>query len=83
MSRQLRISPALFAHTLPIMVSSLIPGDPMKRLLGSRPSLRLESALATPVVLWGGWTLIVNRGLNMFTLISECTVSMRANGRVN
>jgi Cu+-exporting ATPase len=59
------------------MVSSFMPGDPLKRLLGSGPSLWLECGLATPVVLWGGWPFfqrgwmsIVNRHLNMFTLIA-------------
>jgi Cu+-exporting ATPase len=51
----------------------------VQRLLpGSLP--RLELLLATPVVLWGGlpffqrgWTSLVNRSLNMFTLIAMGT----------
>src|SRR5229473_1923092 len=77
MTSRFRISVGLTLPILLLMVSSLIPGDPLKRLLGSRASLWLEFALATPVVLWGGWPFfqrswmsVVNRSLNMFTLIS-------------
>jgi Cu+-exporting ATPase len=64
MTRRFWISLAFTAPTLLFMFSSLIPGW-------------LEFALATPVVLWGGWpffvrgwTSVLNRSLNMFTLIS-------------
>ncbi len=77
MTRRFRISLALTLPTLLLMVSSLIPSDPLRRLLGSGPLLWLEFALATPVVLWGGWPFfqrgwssVVNRHLNMFTLIA-------------
>jgi Cu+-exporting ATPase len=77
MTRRFWISVALTLPILLLMVSSLIPGDPLKRLLGPGASLWLEFALATPVVLWGGWPFfqrgwksVVNRSLNMFTLIS-------------
>ena len=77
MTRRFWISLSLTLPTLLLMVSSLIPADPLKHLLGSGPSLWLEFALATPVVLWGGWpffergwTSVVNRHLNMFTLIA-------------
>ena len=50
--------------------------DPLRHSLGSGPALWLQFALATPVVLWGGWPFfqrawasVVNRHLNMFTLI--------------
>lgn len=77
MTRRFWISLALTLPTLLLMVSSLVPGDPLKRLLGSGASLWLEFALATPVVLWGGWpffqrgwTSVLNLSLNMFTLIA-------------
>ena len=77
MTRRFRTSLALTLPTLLLMVSSFIPDDPLKHLLGSGPSLWLEFALATPVVLWGGWPFfqrgwmsVVYRNLNMFTLIS-------------
>ena len=82
MTRRFWISLALTMPTLLVMVSSFIPGDPLKQLLGSGPLLWLEFALATPVVLWGGWpffqrgwTSVVNRHLNMFTLIALATGS--------
>lgn len=77
MTRRFWISLSLTLPTLLLMVSSLVPADPLKRLLGSGPSLWLEFALATPVVLWGGWPFfqrgwasVANRHLNMFTLIA-------------
>jgi len=77
MTRRFWISLALTLPTLLLMVSSFIPDDPLKHLLRAGPSLWLEFALATPVVLWGGWPFfqrgwmsVVNRHLNMFTLIA-------------
>jgi Cu+-exporting ATPase len=77
MTRRFWISLAFTIPTLLIMVSSLIPGDPAKRLFGSGTLLWLGFALATPVVLWGGWPFfqrawasVVNRSPNMFTLIA-------------
>lgn len=77
MTRRFWVSAVLTLPALALMVSSLVSGDPMKHLLGSRPTLWLEFALATPVVLWGGlsffqrgWMSIVNRHLNMFTLVA-------------
>jgi Cu+-exporting ATPase len=82
MTRRFWISLGLTIPTLLVMVSSFIPGDPLRRLLGSGPLLWLEFALATPVVLWCGWPFfqrgwmsVVNRHLNMFTLISLGTGS--------
>src|SRR6185295_10015996 len=57
-------------------MSELIPGAPFDKLLPMAIRGRIELALATPVVLWGAWPFfvrawqsIVNRSLNMFTLI--------------
>jgi hypothetical protein len=51
-------------------------------LIGSRTLLWLSFGLATPIVLWGGWPFfqrgwvsVVNRSLNMFTLIALGTGS--------
>jgi Cu+-exporting ATPase len=48
----------------------------VRDLLGERTALWVELALSTPVVLWAGWPFfvrgvksVVNRSLNMFTLI--------------
>lgn len=77
MTRRFWISLALTVPTLLVMISSVIPGDPLKHLLGSGTLLWLAFGLATPVVLWGGWpffqrgwTSVINRQLNMFTLIA-------------
>jgi Cu+-exporting ATPase len=77
MSRRFRYSVALTAPILVFMVSDLLPGQPLQHLLPSAWITWLQLALATPVVLWGGWPFfvrgwasIVNRHLNMFTLIA-------------
>ncbi|MDQ2947486.1 MAG: heavy metal translocating P-type ATPase, partial [Acidobacteriota bacterium] len=77
MTRRFWISLALTAPILALMVSEFIPSDPLKGLLGSGPALWVQFALSTPVVLWGGWPFfqrgwasVVNRHLNMFTLIA-------------
>jgi P-type Cu+ transporter len=77
MSRRFWISVGLTLPILAFMISEMIPSDPIKQWLGSGPSLWLQFALATPVVLWGGWPFfergwlsIRNRSLNMFTLIA-------------
>ena len=68
MARRFWISSAL---TAPVLVIS------MGGMMGGRSVTWLEAALATPVVLWGGWPFfvrawasIVNRSPNMFTLIA-------------
>ena len=76
MSRRLRVSAALSAPLLLLGMSELLPGMPLHRTLGpAMPWIQLM--LATPVVLWGGWpfflrgwTSLVLRRLNMFTLIA-------------
>ena len=77
MTRRFWISLGLTAPILALMVSGMIPSDPLKRLLGSGATLWLQFALSTPVVLWGGWPFfqrgwasVVNRHLNMFTLVA-------------
>src|SRR5665213_2458308 len=77
MGRRFWISLTLTAPTLLLMVSSFIPRDPVRHLLAAGPILWLEFALATPVVLWCGWPFfqrgwmsVINRHLNMFTLIA-------------
>jgi Cu+-exporting ATPase len=76
MTRRFWRSLALTAPILGVMIAELATGD-LHRLI--RAGLRnwFEFALATPVVLWGGWPFfergwasIVNRHLNMFTLIA-------------
>ena len=76
MKRRFWVSVVLSLPVLIIGMSDLIPGDPARTLLGPRVSTWVSLVLATPVVLWGGWPFfvrawysIVNRSLNMFTLI--------------
>lgn len=66
--------------SIPVVISAmghLIPGNPLAHLLSPRVMAWMELILATPVVLWTGWPLLVrgwqslaNRSLNMFTLIA-------------
>ena len=77
MTHRFWISSALTTPILAMMVSELIPNDPLRRLFGSSGALWLQFVLSTPVVLWGGWPFfqrgwssVVNRYLNMFTLIA-------------
>lgn len=65
--------------TLPILLlafDSMLPGLSFEGLLSARLQGWLELVLATPVILWAGgmfftrgWQSILNRSLNMFTLI--------------
>ena len=77
MTRRFWISAALSLPLLVVAMSDMFPGQPLQRIV-SPPLLNwLQFALATPVVLWGGWPFfergwrsVVNRSLNMFTLIA-------------
>ncbi len=65
--------------TLPLVIIAmreLIPGNPLEHLASAKLYGWVELILATPVVLWAGWPFfvrgwrsIINRSLNMFTLI--------------
>jgi Cu+-exporting ATPase len=65
--------------TVPVLVAAMadyIPGHPLAELASPRVWTWFELIVATPVVLWGGWPFFVrawqsvmNRSLNMFTLI--------------
>ena len=80
MKRRFRVGVALSLPLLLLGMSDLIPGQPVQHAV--QPSLLagLQFALATPVVLWAGWpffqrgwTSLVNRSLNMFTLVAVGT----------
>ncbi|MCA1586092.1 MAG: heavy metal translocating P-type ATPase, partial [Acidobacteria bacterium] len=77
MSRRFRFSLILTAPILAFMVSDMMPGQPLLNLFPPSWMNWLQLVLATPVVLWGGWPFfvrgwasVVNRHLNMFTLIA-------------
>ncbi len=76
MSRRFWISLGLTAPILAFMVSELLPGRPLHQAVPGKVLVWAQCLLATPVVLWAGWPLferawasILNRHLNMFTLI--------------
>jgi Cu+-exporting ATPase len=77
MTRRFRWSLLVTVPILAFMVSDLLPGQPLRHILAPRSMNWLQLVLATPVVLWGGWPFfargwasIVQRHLNMFTLIA-------------
>jgi Cu+-exporting ATPase len=69
-----------FVLTIPVFalgISDLFGSYLMQHGMGMRTIQWIEFALATPVVLWSGWPFfvrgwqsVVNRSLNMFTLIA-------------
>ncbi|HXN18771.1 MAG TPA: heavy metal translocating P-type ATPase [Candidatus Binatus sp.] len=82
MTRRFWISVALTIPILALAMSDMIRGQPLQNILSPRTIAWIELLLATPVVLWAGWFFfqrgwasIVNRSLNMFTLIALGTGS--------
>src|SRR5437773_3132299 len=77
MTRRFWISLTLTIPILLLAMAEMLPGQPPQQALSARLLTWLQLALATPVVLWGGWPFfqrgwasLVNRRLNMFTLIA-------------
>src|SRR5436309_16136043 len=77
MTRRFWIGLVLTLPLLAFVMGDMLPGQPLPHLIPGRLSAWLQLVLATPVVLWAGWPLfergwasIVNRSLNMFTLIA-------------
>ena len=77
MTRRFWIGLALTVPLLGSMVGDMLPGEPLGHLISPRVSAWVQLLLATPVVLWAGWPFfvrgwasIINRSLNMFTLIA-------------
>src|SRR5579863_8081346 len=80
MTRRFWVSLALTVPLLAVAMADMLPGMPVEHALPRGWLPWLELLLATPVVLWGGspffqrgWTSIVNRSTNMFTLIAMGT----------
>ncbi|HUU32982.1 MAG TPA: copper-translocating P-type ATPase, partial [Vicinamibacterales bacterium] len=76
MTRRFRWSLAVTLPILAVMVSDVLPGQPLQHALPPAAMTWVQFLLATPVVLWGGWPFfvrgwasVVSRHLNMFTLI--------------
>ena len=77
MTRRFWISVLLAIPVVVFGMSDMIPGQPVRQFLSMRMIGWIELLLATPVVLWGGWPFfergwasLVNRSLNMFTLVA-------------
>ena len=77
LSRKFWIALGFTVPVLFIAMGHLIPGLHIERWIPKSVSKWIEFVLATPVVLWAGgmffskaWRSLVNRSLNMFTLIA-------------
>ncbi|MDE0145798.1 MAG: heavy metal translocating P-type ATPase [Nitrospira sp.] len=80
MTRRFWVGLILALPVLVLAMAHVIPGQPLQDVLAPRWSNWLQFVLATPVVGWVGWPFfqrgwasIVNRRLNMFTLIAMGT----------
>ena len=76
MTRRFWLSLALTLPVVVLAMGHMIPGQPFAAFMPHRAGQWAEALLATPVVLWSGWPFFVrgyrsvlNRSLNMFTLI--------------
>ena len=76
MTRRFWLAVALSIPVFLLGMSELIPGQPLQRFIPMSMLAWVQLILASPVVLWAGWPFferawqsIVNRSLNMFTLI--------------
>ena len=77
MTRRFRVSALLALPVFILAMGAEFSPGPVGGIIAPRPLQWLEFALATPVVLWGGWPFFVrgwqsvaNRHLNMFSLIA-------------
>lgn len=77
MTRRFWVSAALSLPVLLLVMLDHLPSRPLEAYISSMNAMWVEFALATPVMLWGAipffkraWASIVNRHLNMFTLIA-------------
>ena len=77
MRRRFLLSLILTIPEFIIAMGHMLPGHPLEALASPRTYGWIELLLASPVVLWAGWPFfvrgwqsLVNRSLNMFTLIS-------------
>ena len=77
MTRRFWVSAGLSLPLFILAMSDMLPGQPLQQLVSPRLLTWFQFVIASPVVLWGGWPFfvrgwhsIVNRSLNMFTLIA-------------
>jgi len=76
MTRRFWVAVILSIPVFLLGMSDLIPGEPLQQLVSMSTLGWVQLVLASPVVLWAGWPFferawhsVVNRSLNMFTLI--------------
>ncbi len=76
MTRRFIVSVVLAVPLVVVAMGDMLPGEPFTQLFGARGRVFVELALATPIVLWAAWPFyvravksVINRHLNMFTLI--------------
>ncbi len=77
MSRRFKVSAGLTLPVFVLAMSEMLPGRPVNAALGPALVAWIQLAFSAPVVLWGGLPFfhraalsVVNRSLNMFTLIA-------------
>jgi len=77
MRRRFFLSLILTIPEIIIAMGHMLPGHPLAALASPLTYIRVELLLVSPVVLWAGWPFfvrgwqsLVNRSLNMFTLIA-------------
>ena len=77
MTHRFWVSLVLSVPVLFIAMGEYVPSESLRKLLATHVFTWVQLVLATPVVLWGGWRFfergwasIINRSLNMFTLIA-------------
>lgn len=80
MTRRFKVGVALAVPLFLVSMSDLVPGQPLQHAFSVTLLKYVQLLLATPVVLWAGWPFfqrawasLVNRNLNMFTLIGTGT----------
>ncbi|HYO95813.1 MAG TPA: heavy metal translocating P-type ATPase [Polyangiaceae bacterium] len=76
MSRRFWFAAVLTTPVMFLAMGDMLPGAPVSAWMSGRTRVLLELLLATPVCLWSAWPFyeraaqsLVNRSLNMFTLI--------------
>ncbi len=76
-TRRFYVSAILSLPVFLIAMSDIIPGQPLQKYFSATVLMWIQLILSSPVILWGacplfvkGYKSIVNRSMNMFTLIS-------------
>jgi Cu+-exporting ATPase len=76
MARRFWVALALTVPVFAVALTHMVPALKAMHIFSTRTAGWIEFVLSTPVVLWAGWVLlkrgwnsVINRSLNMFTLI--------------